>query len=132
YFIPLNIVSALEATIRYHNNVVGVFKLEHEQESRRWMPEEEEFSGSVADLISLALGAHQRREAEIALRNSEQRYRDLFENANDMIYTLDMSGHFTSVNKRAEALTGYSRAELLNKLRADDLMMSEFRPITRS
>ncbi len=132
YFIPLNIVSALEATIRYHNNVVGVFKLEHELESRRWMPEEEVFSGSVADLISLALGAHQRREAEIALRNSEQRYRDLFENANDMIYTLDMTGHFTSVNKRAEVLTGYSRSELLNNLRADDLMISDFRPITRN
>ena len=45
----------------------------------------------------------------------EARYRDLFENANDAIYTHDTSGRFLTVNRAGEALTGYSRAELAQK-----------------
>ncbi|HXG68708.1 MAG TPA: response regulator [Blastocatellia bacterium] len=55
----------------------------------------------------------QRRRAEEALRKSEERYRDLFENANDILYTHDLQGNFTSINKMAELLTGHSRAELV-------------------
>jgi diguanylate cyclase (GGDEF)-like protein/PAS domain S-box-containing protein len=40
-------------------------------------------------------------------------YRDLFENAVDFVYTHDLAGNFTSVNKAAEQITGYSRGEIL-------------------
>jgi diguanylate cyclase (GGDEF)-like protein/PAS domain S-box-containing protein len=54
---------------------------------------------------------YRRLEAEEALRASEERYRELFENANDMVYTIDLAGNLTSINKAAERITGYSRAE---------------------
>lgn len=54
---------------------------------------------------------HRRLEAEEALRASGARYRELFENANDMVYTVDLAGNLTSLNKAAERITGYSRAE---------------------
>ncbi|MDX6611238.1 MAG: hypothetical protein QOD75_424 [Blastocatellia bacterium] len=54
-------------------------------------------------------------EAAGELRNSEARYRDLFENAKDATYVHDLEGRFASVNRAAEKLTGYSRAELLGK-----------------
>src|SRR5262249_14640966 len=52
-------------------------------------------------------------QAHTALAASEARYRELFENANDVIYTHDLQGFFTSVNKAAERLSGYPRAEAL-------------------
>ncbi len=52
-----------------------------------------------------------RREVEEALKQSEARYRDLFENANDAIFTQDLLGNFTSANKAAELLMGAMGAE---------------------
>jgi PAS domain S-box-containing protein len=52
-----------------------------------------------------------RRRAEEALRLSEERYRDLFDNAHDLIYTLDLDGRFTSMNRAAERVFGYASGE---------------------
>ena len=55
-----------------------------------------------------------RRERHLAgeaLRASELRYRELFENANDVVFTLDLEGRFTSFNRAGETVSGYSRDE---------------------
>ena len=54
-----------------------------------------------------------RTTAEAALHQSEERYRELFENANDLIYTHDLQGNFTSLNKAGERITGYTRDEAM-------------------
>jgi PAS domain S-box-containing protein len=55
----------------------------------------------------------------LALQESEARYRELFENANDIVYTHDLQGRFTSINRAAERITGYTRDEALRMSIAD-------------
>jgi len=51
------------------------------------------------------------RETNAALQATEERYRDLFENANDIIFTTDSEGRLTSINRAGEEITGYYRDE---------------------
>ena len=56
----------------------------------------------------------ERRRAEDALAGSEMRFRDLFENARDAMYSYNLKGGtLVSVNQRVIELTGYTREELL-------------------
>ncbi|HYE72685.1 MAG TPA: PAS domain S-box protein, partial [Blastocatellia bacterium] len=55
-------------------------------------------------------------ESEAAL---EERFRNLFENAQDSVYTMDLQGRFTSINKAGELLIGYSEEEFKQMTIAD-------------
>jgi PAS domain S-box-containing protein len=54
----------------------------------------------------------QQLQTEAALK---ERYEDLFENANDMVFTHDMSGNITSINKTGEQILGRPRDAILSK-----------------
>ena len=66
---------------------------------------------NVLGVIGVATDITDSRRAEVSIRESEERYRELFENANDIIYTHDLQGNFTSLNRSGERITGYSREE---------------------
>ena len=57
----------------------------------------------------------ERRRAEDRLRESEQRYRSLFDHHPDAIYSFDAQGRFVSANAACEALTGYRLDEIVGK-----------------
>ena len=50
----------------------------------------------------------------------QERYRDLFENANDMVFSLDPTGKITALNRSGEKVLGCSRE------RAKEMRLSEF------
>jgi diguanylate cyclase (GGDEF)-like protein/PAS domain S-box-containing protein len=70
-------------------------------------------SGGRRSRLVIAQDVTARMRAEEELRRSEERYRELFENANDIVYTHDLSGVVTSMNIAGERVSGYSRDEII-------------------
>lgn len=64
-------------------------------------------------LLETFLDISERQKAEVALRESEKRYRTLFDSASDAIFIQDLSGHFLEVNRAACDRLGYTREDLL-------------------
>ncbi len=65
--------------------------------------------------IKLIKEIDKRRIAKESLLKSEKKFRDLFKNANDVIWTSDIKGKYLTVNRLFEELLGYSQKELINK-----------------
>jgi two-component system cell cycle sensor histidine kinase/response regulator CckA len=68
--------------------------------------------GTRKSIVS-ALDVTDQKRVEKTLEESEKRYRDLFENANDIIYTHNLTGDITSANRTALSTFGYSLEEAL-------------------
>ncbi|MBN1270547.1 MAG: PAS domain S-box protein, partial [Kiritimatiellae bacterium] len=107
YFRPAGVSSTLDAALRMGGRVLGVLCLEHLGAPRRWTVEEQNFAGSMADLICLALEAHERMRAE-AERN---RLALAVEQAAEAILITDPGGTIQYANPAFEVITGYPRAE---------------------
>ncbi|MBA4371789.1 MAG: hypothetical protein C0402_02880 [Thermodesulfovibrio sp.] len=80
--------------------------------------------GIIAFLVLHTLPIRAMARAEQALRQSEEKYRDLFENANDAIFIVDADLCYREVNNKGIELLGYSKQELLT-MRIPDLIPPE-------
>ncbi len=65
--------------------------------------------------IKLIKEINKRKKAKESLLKSEKKFRDLFKNANDVIWTSDTKGKYLTVNRLFEGLLAYSQKELINK-----------------
>jgi PAS domain S-box-containing protein len=70
------------------------------------------FAGRPAELV-LANDITERKRAENALLESEDRYRDLVENSHELMCTHDLNGQITSVNPWAARVLGYPQETLI-------------------
>lgn len=86
YLSPLDIRSMLDAPISLGGVRVGVLCHEQVGLQRHWAADEKTFAVTMANLATLVLERAERHDSEIALRESEQRFRELAETIEDVFW----------------------------------------------
>ncbi|WP_025704248.1 PAS domain S-box protein [Paenibacillus graminis] len=70
-------------------------------------------SGKPVQLIGMMQDITERRQMEQQLRESEQRYKSLFEYNPSAVYSMNLNGDYLTANANLEELTGYALDELI-------------------
>ncbi len=71
--------------------------------------------GRYAGMFGMVTDIHQRKQAEQALRRSEERYRRIIETAQEGVWQLDFEGRTTFCNQRLCEMLGYGAREILGR-----------------
>ena len=90
-------------------NTIGVITL-YVKDGHSRVGREEEFLDSVANTLA---GIIKRKRAEEALKESEEKYRSIVENAQEGIYRTTPEGRFITVNRAMAEMLGYDSPEEL-------------------
>jgi PAS domain S-box-containing protein/putative nucleotidyltransferase with HDIG domain len=71
--------------------------------------------GKKKAILSVARDITERKEVEEKLRASEEKYRDLVESINDIIYAIDEHGIVTYIAPTIESISGYTTSEIIGR-----------------
>ncbi|HSZ80523.1 MAG TPA: PAS domain S-box protein [Chthoniobacterales bacterium] len=110
YLRSFGISSMLDAPIWVRGEVVGVLCHEHVGPPRDWSAEEIDFVAALASMVSLALEESSRAHSERLLRESEEKFRALFEGTSQAVVLHDENGIFDA-NPSWLQLLGYSKLQ---------------------
>ena len=72
-------------------------------------------SGSIEEVSGIARDITKRKQAQLALRESEQMFRGIFENLQDIYFRVDRKGHITMISPSVLKRTGYTPQEVLGR-----------------
>ncbi|RCJ27242.1 hybrid sensor histidine kinase/response regulator [Nostoc minutum NIES-26] len=115
YLSVFGITSLLNVPIWLEGNLVGAICHEHFGDIRQWTLEEENFAGSIADFVTLAIEVCERNAVHKALLTSEAQFRAIFERSTIGIGLIDMKAQIVDINPALSQMLGYSCQELCGK-----------------
>jgi PAS domain S-box-containing protein len=136
---PPGLITSVEKGLSHtmHNKNVGVFKgdvtglrkngtiLPIEVTGTGFWDEDGRYRGHVCIVRDIT----ERKQADEKIKQSEEKYRDLFQNANDAICIVDSDLKYKDVNNKTVEMFGYTKEELLN-MSVYDLIPCEQIPIS--
>ncbi|MDZ4719151.1 MAG: response regulator [Roseiflexaceae bacterium] len=117
----------LQVPLTVGNTVIGVLAVDNQQAERTFSENDQYLLSALADYAAIAIENARLYEQ---VKTSETRYRDLFANAYDLIFSLDRELHITSINKVGPELIGYSETELVGRA-LEELSLPESWPIAQ-
>jgi PAS domain S-box-containing protein len=109
-FRPVHTRAMLCIPLVKEGRLEGALVLTMVDHPRHWKPEEVEFSSAVATHVAIAL---QQAQLYQRLRESEEMYRSIFENAGEGIFQTTPDGRFLAANPALAQMLGYGPEELL-------------------
>src|SRR6266508_4591473 len=99
----------LQVPLMVGDTAIGVLAVDNQQSERTFNENDQYLLSALADYAAIAIENAQLYQQ---IKRSEERYRDLFANAYDLIFTLDQQLRIRSINKVGPSLTGYPEDEL--------------------
>ncbi len=99
--------------IRRRGEVIGLLMVMAPRLAEYFIPSVKNLARHISTALELADEHAERERIEAALRNSEEYFRCLIENAPDMIGVLDADGSIRYVSPSVEQITGYKAEEIL-------------------
>lgn len=105
------------------NETIGDFTGKHESHAKNRQGEPLTVTLNIKTMQSdgdtyytcLVSDISERKQAELKLIEAEARYRDLVETAHDLVWSMDLDGHWTYLNSAAKRIYGYELNEMLGK-----------------
>ncbi len=120
------IKSSLRAMLVAGNYFLGALNIDSFSNSNAFSAEDEKILLLFANQAAIAL---QNARLFEEIKSAEANYRDLFDNANDLIFTLDSNFRVSSANKATLEITGYSLAELIGMPSVSFISPTQNRPL---
>ncbi|TJX13472.1 PAS domain S-box protein [Tissierella creatinini] len=110
--ILMKVISYLDVPVIKNGKAVGILCIV-QSVPRNWTDSEAELAVEIAERIWAAV---ERAKAEEALRESEEKYRTIFETAQEGIWVIDGNNQTVLVNEKLQEMLGYSFDEMVGQL----------------
>ena len=111
--------AAIDAAIGEYHSPDIQYRVRHASGEWRWISSKGTIilgkDRSQSNFVGIANDITERRQAEQALQESEEKYRLIVENSQDIIFTLSAAGEFVYVSPAITGVLGYNPAELIGK-----------------
>ena len=116
--------ASISAPMKWQNTVTGVVRVISDAEDRQFSRHDLDFLNMLANQAAIAVEntrllneanreIKERKSAEAALRESEQKYRMLIENQNELVIKIDVQGRLTYISPKYCETFGKSEIELI-------------------